>query len=221
MTVLGKLISLNIAKTVSVPYGSKEVETGIFKTSIAMPLMLTRTGLIGDQQADLLNHGGPDKAVCVYSADHFPYWEKEWGKPVEAGAFGENFTVQGLTEAIMHIGDTFRIGEAVVQVSQPRSPCYKLGVKHLMPELPLHVQQAGHTGYYFRVLQEGIVQEGDELILEQRHEIGLSIAAANELMYVNKEDRDGISRLLSVQELAESWKDHFAKRLDKLSAQEQ
>ena len=121
----------------------------------------------------------------------------------------------------MHIGDTFRIGEAVVQVSQPRQPCFKLGVKHLMPELPSHVQQTGHTGYYFRVLQEGIVQEGDELILEQRHEIGLSIVEANELMYVNKEDRDGISRLLSVQELAESWKDHFAKRLDKLSAQEQ
>ena len=80
MTVLGKLISLNIAKTVSVPYGSKEVETGIFKTSSTMPLMLTRTGLIGDQQADLVNHGGPDKAVCVYSADHFPYWEKEWGE---------------------------------------------------------------------------------------------------------------------------------------------
>ena len=205
MTVSGKLISLNIANTVSVPYGSKEVETGIFKTSSGMPLMLSRTGLIGDQQADLLNHGGPDKAVCVYSADHFPYWEKEWGKPVEAGAFGENFTVQGLTEAIMHIGDIFRIGEAVVQVSQPRSPCYKLGVKHLMPELPLHVQQAGHTGYYFRVLPRKVsFKKGMSLDWSSAMRLVYTIAEANELMYVNKEDRDGISRLLSVQELAEN-----------------
>ena len=117
----------------------------------------------------------------------FPIGKRSGGSPVKAGAFGENFTVLGMTEDIIHIGDIVRIGEAVVQVSQPRSPCYKLGVKHLMPELPLHVQQAGYTGYYFRVLREGIVQEGDELILEQRHEIGLSIAEANELMYVNKE----------------------------------
>lgn len=220
MTVLGKLLSLNIAKSVTVPYGSKEVETGIFKTSCGMPLLLTRTGLIGDQQADLVNHGGPDKAVCVYSADHFPYWEREWGKRVEAGAFGENFTVQGMTEANIHIGDIIRIGEAAVQVSQPRSPCFKLGVKHGMPDLPLQVQQTGYTGYYFRVLKEGIVQEGDELIVEQRHKTAISISEANELMYVNKEDRDGISRLLSIQELAESWQEHFTKRLDKLLAQE-
>ncbi|MFC5648475.1 MOSC domain-containing protein [Paenibacillus solisilvae] len=220
MAVLGKLLSLNIAKAVSVPYGSKVVETGIFKTSSGKPLRLTRTGLVGDQQADTVNHGGPDKAVCVYSADHFAYWEEQWSKPVEAGAFGENFTISGLTEENIHIGDIIRIGEAVVQVSQPRQPCFKLGVKHQIPELSLQVQQSGYTGYYFRVLQEGIVQEGDELIVEKRHEKGISIAEANVLMYENKEDRAGISRLLSVQELADSWQEHFSKRLDKLSAQE-
>ncbi|MBW7459428.1 MOSC domain-containing protein, partial [Paenibacillus sepulcri] len=182
MSVIGQLLSLNIALPVAVLHGSREVETGIFKKPSSRPLYLAKTGLDGDGQADLINHGGEDKAVCVYSSVHYPYWASEWGKDAEAGAFGENFTVSRITEQSICIGDIVRAGEAVVQVSQPRQPCFKLGIKHGLPKLPLQVQQTGYSGFYFRVLQEGIVAAGDELVLASRHPAGVTIAEANRIM---------------------------------------
>jgi MOSC domain-containing protein YiiM len=197
-------------------HGDKEVRTGIFKTPAGTPLFLSRAGLAGDGQADLINHGGEDKAVCVYSADHYPFWKREWGVEAGAGAFGENFTVAEITENSLCIGDVLRVGEAVVQVSQPRQPCFKLGLKHRMPELPLHVQQTGFTGFYFRVLEEGIVKDGDALYIEGRHPAAVSIAEANRLKYKDKSEIEGIRRLLAVAELSASWRESFESRLAEL-----
>ncbi|BBH19934.1 hypothetical protein Back11_12790 [Paenibacillus baekrokdamisoli] len=219
MLSVGRLLSLNIAKAVSIPYGSKQVDTGIFKKPSERPLLLTKNGIDGDEQADLINHGGPDKAICVYSADHYPYWQEVWKQPVASGAFGENFTVSGMTEELISIGDIIRVGQAFVQVSQPRSPCFKLGVKHNNPKLQLHVQQTGYTGFYFRVLKEGIVQEGDELFLDKRHPAAFTIREANLLMYVNKTDRNNMIRLLGIEELSESWRDSFISKLAALTAE--
>ncbi|MCQ6560122.1 MOSC domain-containing protein [Paenibacillus mendelii] len=221
MTKAGKLVSLNVAMPIQVNYGSKEVITGIFKQPVQKRLHLGMLGLSGDGQGDLVNHGGMDKAVCVYSEQHFPYWEKEWGHAPEAGAFGENFTVTAMTEEQLHIGDVLHIGGAVVQVSQPRQPCFKLAMKHGRPELTLQVQSSGYTGYYFRVLQEGDVGCGDEMILENPHPAGVTIAEANRVMYRDKKDIAGIRRLLDIDELSSSWRETLTLRLKKIEGEEQ
>lgn len=213
---LGMLQSLNVSLLESVPFGKKEVVTGINKKPYSGALLLGMTGLPGDAQGDTVFHGGPDKAVCVYSAVHFPYWADRWERAVLPGAFGENFTVSALTEHSVCIGDTVAIGHALVQVSQPRQPCFKLGMKHGLPGLQLDVEETGFTGFYFRVLQEGFVAEGDALTLQKRHPAGITVAEANRVMHTDKRDRDGIARLLAVGELAESWRQSLTKRLAKL-----
>ena len=133
--------------------------TGIFKLPVSGPLWLGRTNLQGDGQADLVHHGGIDKAVCVYSADHWPYWQAILPpNQLRGGAFGENFTVEQLTEADVCIGDVFEIGTALVQVSQPRQPCWKLARRWHIKDLAVQAERTGFTGWYFRVLQEGRVE---------------------------------------------------------------
>lgn len=213
---LGTLLSLNVSMLETVPFGNKEVVTGINKKPFDGSLDLSATGLTGDAQGDLVFHGGVDKAVCVYSAVHFPYWAEQWGRPVSAGDFGENFTVSALTEHSLCIGDVVAVGQALLQVSQPRQPCYKLGMKHGLPSLQLDVQETGFTGFYFRVLKEGAVAQGDLLTLRQRHEAGVSVAEANRVMHRDQRDRDGIVKLLGVPELSESWRHTLGKRLSRL-----
>ena len=149
--------SLNVGKPRDLQFGKKEITTGINKKPVSNPVYLSTLNFTGDGQGDLVHHGGRDKAVCVYSYEHYPYWEKELGKPLDFSAFGENLTLLGLTEDELCIGDSFQIGEAVVQVSQPRQPCFKLSLIHERKDMPLLIQNTGYTGYYFRVLKEGMV----------------------------------------------------------------
>lgn len=213
---LGKLVSLNVALPVAVMHGSREIQTGINKEPAAGRVFLTKTGLHGDGQGDLVHHGGEDKAVCVYSRDHFPYWEEAWGKQVRPGAFGENFTAEGLTEEKLCVGDVVRVGSALVQVSQPRQPCFKLGLKHGLPELPVRVQENGYTGFYFRVLEEGEVGAGDSFTLERRDPAGLTLREANRVMHTDKKDAAGIAKVLEVAALSASWRETLSSRLAKL-----
>jgi MOSC domain-containing protein YiiM len=214
----GKLLSINISLPVTVPYGSKEVSTGIFKQPIAGPAAVTRHGLQGDGQADLVNHGGPDKAVCVYSFAHRPFWEAEWGKPMDYAAFGENFTVTELREKEVCIGDVLRAGSALFQVSQARLPCFKLALKHELPKLPEQVQQTGYTGFYLRVLEEGEVQAGDELVLVGRHPEAqrMTVFDAARIMLFGKHDLAASERLLAIPGLASSWQEMLTERIGKL-----
>lgn len=143
--------------------------SGIAKEPVDGPIWLSKTQLSGDGQADRVHHGGPEMAVLVYSAEHYPLWRAELGMPeLPYGAFGENFTVSGLDEATVSIGDTFQVGEALVQVSQPRSPCWKLARRWGVPDLVARVQATGRSGWYLRVLQEGHVAPGQEMVRVDR-----------------------------------------------------
>ncbi|XID94469.1 MOSC domain-containing protein [Paenibacillaceae bacterium WGS1546] len=210
------LLSLNIGKVRSDVYKGKEARSGIRKTGVDRALRLTELGLAGDEQADLVNHGGPDKAVCVYSLDHYPHWEDVLKRALPNGAFGENFSVRGMLEDEVRIGDVFRVGTATVQISQPRQPCWKLAMRWGLNELPLLVTESGATGFYFRVLLAGQVKAGDVLRLERPHAAGITVAEANRVMHRDKGDAAGIRRLLALGELAANWRETFAKRLARL-----
>lgn len=143
--------------------------SGIVKEPVQGPLWLSSSQLEGDGQADRVHHGGPEMAVLAYGAEHYPAWRRELELPdLPYGAFGENFTVAGQSEATVSIGDTFQVGEAIVQVSQPRSPCWKLARRWGLPDLAVRVQQTGRTGWYLRVLEEGLVAPGQEMVLVDR-----------------------------------------------------
>lgn len=211
-----RLLSLNVGKPAALAHGAKEVISGIYKYASDASHTLTFTGLSGDGQGDTVHHGGPDKAVCAYFGARYPYWREILNQPFEYGAFGENFTLSGWTEEDLCIGDIVEAGEVLLQVSQPRQPCYKLGLRHGLPDLPAMVQSRGYTGFYFRVLKEGSVAAGTELRLKQRHPAGKTIAEANRLMYTDKEDIEGLRALLEVKELAQSWQDQLGSRLQRL-----
>ncbi len=210
------LVSLNVGKPIAVNHGTKEIMSGIFKQGSEEELRLEKTGLSGDGQADLVNHGGPDKAVCAYFEAHYDYWSEQLSIPLAYGAFGENFTISNWTEEELCIGDIIEAGELMLQVSQPRQPCFKLGIRHKAADLPIKVQQSGYTGFYFRVLKEGAIKAGAQLRLKERHSAGITIAEANRLMYVDKQDIAGLRKLLAVKELAESWQEPLASRLARL-----
>ncbi|WP_248928233.1 MOSC domain-containing protein [Paenibacillus hamazuiensis] len=213
-----KLVSLQVGKPGEHLFNGRPVMTGIYKEAVLHPVYLGAEQLDGDGQADLVNHGGPDKAVCVYCAEHYPYWRQRLDRELEYGAFGENFTVAGMPETDVRIGDIYEIGEAVVQLSQPRQPCFKLGGKHELNELPLYVQETGYTGYYFRVLKPGMVAAGQPLRLVERHSLQVTVAYANGIKYHDKQNAEGVRRILQVAELAQSWRESFSERLRKLES---
>lgn len=164
-----KIVSINVAKPKTVLYKGKEVSTGIFKKPVEHPVYLSFLNFEGDGQANLVHHGGKDKAVCAYSYEHYSYWEKKLGRSLEYGSFGENLTMIGMVEEEVCIGDIFQLGEALVQVSQPRQPCYKLSIKLSVQDLPNQIQNTGFTGFYCRVLQEGWVEKNSPVRLISRH----------------------------------------------------
>ena len=208
-----QFLSLNIGLPKEVTYGGKVIHTGINKKQVKEPVYLSFVKFNGDGQADLVHHGGVDKAVCVYTGDHYPYWEKELNQDLVYGAFGENITVSDMREEDVCIGDTFQIGEAVVQVTQPRQPCFKLAKKYNIPKLPLYFQETGYTGFYFRVLKEGWVSSVDTLKRLQSDPKGVSVAFANRIMHKEKQNIEGIKRILEVNALSSSWRKSFEKRI--------
>ncbi|WP_242316132.1 MOSC domain-containing protein [Bacillus cereus group sp. BfR-BA-01355] len=208
-----RLLSLNIGLPKEVTYGGKVIHTGINKKQVKEPVYLSFVKFNGDGQADLVHHGGVDKAVCVYTGDHYPYWEQELNQDLVYGAFGENITVSGMREEDVCIGDTFELGQAIVQVTQPRQPCFKLAKKYNISKLPLYFQETGYTGFYFRVLKEGWVSSVDTLKRLQSDPKGVSVAFANHIMHKEKQNIEGIKRILEVNALSSSWRKSFEKRI--------
>ncbi|BAU29248.1 MOSC domain-containing protein YiiM [Aneurinibacillus soli] len=208
--------AVNIGLPVSYDTGGVRWKSAIAKQPVNGERMLGPEGLEGDGQADLKHHGGPDKAICVYPFEHYPYWEERLGRVLPVAAFGENLTVNGLVETDVCIGDTFALGETIVQVSQPRQPCHKLAKRYGVPDMALWVQETGRTGFYFRVIQTGSIQADPGLVLRRlsADPAGISVTCANQLMHYNKEDRDGIRRLLDVEALSASWRATFERRLE-------
>jgi MOSC domain-containing protein YiiM len=215
----GQIVSVNVGKPKELIYKGKSIQTGIEKQPVDKPLLLTKVNFVGDGQADLVNHGGEDKAVCVYPFEHYAYFSSEIGLSLSYGAFGENLTLLGLTEEKVCIGDEFQIGEAVVQVSQPRQPCFKLAHRHDTKDLPLRFQGTGYTGFYFRVLSEGVVSKEDSVQFLRRHQDEITISYINEVQYKDKSNKEKVKKILSVPFLSESYQKTFMKRLQLLEKQ--
>lgn len=193
----------------------REWTSGIFKTPVAGEVWLGATGLAGDGQADLRVHGGADKAVNAYASEHYPHWLATLQLPeMPYGAFGENFTLGGLTEETVCIGDVYEIGQALVQVSQPRQPCRKLSRRWQVKDLAAQVIANGKTGWYFRVLREGFVAAEMPVRLLERQNPEWSITAANDVMYARQQDLEVARNLAACELLSASWRQYLSKRFD-------
>lgn len=214
-----KLLSVNVSLPKEVPHRSGTVETGIFKEPVAGRIMLRTLNLDGDGQADLVNHGGTHQAIYAYPAEHYDYWQRELGRDgFGFGQFGENFTVEGMLEDEVHVGDVFRVGGARVEVSQPRTPCFKLGIKMGLPRFPKLFLASGRIGFYLRVLKEGEVGAGDAVERVESDPERLTVREASRLLFFEKENLEGARRALRVRALSPGWRDSFEERLMKAGA---
>jgi len=210
------LLSVNVGLAREAQFKGKEARSGIYKSRIVGAVPVHLTGLSGDEQADTVNHGGPDKAVCAYPYRHYAFWEEKLGQSLEYGAFGENFTIDEVDETEVCIGDVFSIGDTRLQISQPRIPCWKLAMKWGVDELPAMVRDTGKTGFYFRVLTPGAVEPGQRLVRIAADPAGITVDEANAIMHRGKTDREGMRRLLALAPLADSWKETLTARLSRL-----
>lgn len=187
--------------------------SAIVKTVVEGPVELTEFGLQGDRQADQVNHGGRDKAVCSYAFDHYRFWIDRLGlEALQPGAFGENVTVAGLADAAVCIGDVITVGNAVVQISQPRQPCWKLARQWGMANFAEQVVEANRTGWYFRVLHAGVIRAGDPLVVIDRPHPEWTIEAANEVMHRGARDPEASAVLAAVPALSHSWASTLRRR---------
>jgi MOSC domain-containing protein YiiM len=216
-----KLISVNTGLPREVMWHGKPVTTGIYKQAVAGRVALHKLNLDGDRQADLSVHGGEHKAVYCYAIAHYDYWRKELpGRELPMGVFGENFTVEGLLESSVHLGDQFSVGSAEVVVTQPRLPCYKLGLRFEADDMVKRFLASGRTGFYCAVSREGEVGAGDEVVLVAREPHAIPVAEVTRL-YTLKTYGDAdvatVERALQVAALPESWKAYLRERLEKIA----
>src|SRR5436190_2502595 len=216
-----KLISVNVGRPRLVLRNEEPVSTGIFKEPIAGRVMMRTLNLDGDRQADLSVHGGPSKAVYIYPAEHYDFWKREFPEmDLPWGMFGENFTTTGLLDTEINIGDKFRIGEAEVVVTQPRMPCYKLGIRFGRTDIIKRFLQSERTGFYLAVLKEGEVATGDEFALVERDAHDVRVVDITRLYAREKGNAALLRRALEVEALPEGWRHYFQDRLEKLSGSE-
>lgn len=184
----GRLLAVFVGEPQEITDGGKTVSTAIFKSRVSGPVMVRRLNLDGDRQADLSVHGGVDKAVYCYPSEHYEAWSSELGRELDYGTFGENLTVSGLLEDSLHVDDVLVVGNAVLQVSQPRFPCFKLGIKLNDPQMVRRFQRSGRSGFYCRVLEEGTIEAGQTIEVTERD--GSQPTVVSVVSAVNK--RDGI-----------------------------
>lgn len=213
-----RIVSVQVGRPREVLSRGRVVTTAISKQPVAGRLLLRRLNLDGDQQADLTVHGGPDKAVYVYPVDHYPFWRTEYpAMDLPHGMFGENLTIEGLLEDDVCIGDAFRIGGAEVVVTQPRMPCFKLGVQFGHDDVLKRFLRSRRTGWYLSVAREGEIGRGDAIERLRRDPHGLTVTDLTRLYAEDRLNRDLLHRALAVPELPTAWRDYFQKRLDKLA----
>src|SRR6266513_1423233 len=195
-----KILSLNVSLPREVTWQGKLVTTGIFKEPVNGPVMLRTLNLEGDQQADLTVHGGVDKAVYAYPSEHYGYWRAELpGVDLPWGMFGENFTTEGLFEETVYIGDRFRIGDAEVIVTEPRMPCYKLGIKFGRADMIKRFLASRRTGFYFAVAREGAVGAGDAIKLIRPEQQETSVGDITRLYAFEKNDLKGLRQAIGIE----------------------
>jgi MOSC domain-containing protein YiiM len=216
-----RLVSLNVGLPREVVWHGRNVSTGIFKDPVEGRVALRKLNLDGDRQADLMVHGGEHKAVYCYPLEHYAYWKDELrGRDLPLGMFGENFTVTGFQEDSVYIGDRFSVGTAEVIVSQPRMPCYKLGIKFQADDMVRKFLASGRSGFYVAVTREGEVGVGDEITVLSRDPQAVPVSAITKLYiarHFSDDDLGVLRRALQVEALPASWKDYFRERLQETS----
>lgn len=212
-----KVVSVNVGLPRQVEWKGEIVTTGIFKSAVSQRVHIRKLNLDGDRQADLRVHGGEDKAIYVYPSEHYQFWRNELPEmDLPWGMFGENFTVDGLFEDSVNIGDTLRIGTAEMIVTQPRLPCYKLGVRFGRADIVKRFLQSRRTGFYLRVLREGNVAAGDTIELISRDPVKISVVDIVRLYAIDRQDWKTMHRATQVDALPEGWRRYFADQLEKL-----
>lgn len=213
-----RVVSLNVGLPRTVTWRGKPVETGIWKQPIAGRAAIRGDNLVGDRQADLTVHGGRDKAVYGYPTEHYPWWRTQLpGIELPWGAFGENLSVEGLSETHVRIGDRFCIGTAELMVTQPRMPCFKLGLKFDRPQLVKEFLRSERSGFYFAVVRAGTIGAGD--VIEQVHEEPTSMTVTDlvRLSVASHIETDVLRRAVATPGLAEVWREEFRQRLEQQS----
>jgi MOSC domain-containing protein YiiM len=209
-----KLLSINVGLPREMEWKGQMVRTSIFKLPVSGRIQVAKLNLEGDQQSDLLVHGGIDKAVYAYPSEHYSFWRQELSDiDLPWGAFGENFTTAGLVEETVHIGDRFRLGSAEFVVTQPRMPCFKLGIRFNRPDIVKRFLQSGRTGFYLAVLKEGEVTAGNTIDLLKRDENGVTVSDIVNLYERDASNQDLLHRVSELPSLPKSWRDYFRKRL--------
>ncbi|MFZ3215964.1 MAG: MOSC domain-containing protein [Candidatus Acidiferrales bacterium] len=211
-----KVLSVNVALPRLISWRGQTFKTGIFKEPVRGPVMMRQLDLDGDRQADLSVHGGPDKAVYAYPAEHYSFWSKEFpGMDLPWGQFGENLTTEGLRESDTHIGDILRIGHATVRVTQPRVPCLKLAAKFQRDDILKRFLQSGRSGFYLAVIEEGLVEAGDAIERIQQAGNGVSVSDINKL-FNHEADLPLLRRATQLEALPLDWREYFAQELNLL-----
>lgn len=209
-----KLVSVNVGLPRDVARGEELVRTAIWKAPVEGRVRVSKLNLAGDRQADLTVHGGPNKAVYAYPSEHYPWWRRELGlTDAPPGLFGENLTTEGLTEDDVRVGDSLRVGTAELVVTQPRLPCFKLGIRFGRPDMPQRLLRSGRTGFYLAVVREGEIGAGDPLEWLDRDPDRPTIAEVVHLYTADEPDPDLLRRALRAPSLPEGWRERFRRRL--------
>jgi MOSC domain-containing protein YiiM len=212
------IVSVNVGQPREVFWQGRMVLTSIYKYPVAGPILLRPDNFAGDQQADLTVHGGPEKAVYVYPAAYYDEWRSELsGTDLPWGMFGENLTMAGVSDATVYIGDRYRIGSAEVVVTQPRLPCYKLGLRFGRESFLKQFLQSGRTGYYLAVERAGQIVVGDTVTLLSREAHQVTVADVVRLYVKDRYDIEGLRRAVTAMKLPEWWREEFQRRLDRVS----
>jgi MOSC domain-containing protein YiiM len=209
-----KLISVNVGLPKEITINGKIVRTSIWKNPVQARIHVSTLNLDGDQQSDLSVHGGVDKAVYLYPSEHYSYWRTQLPDvELSWGAFGENFTSEGILEDQIKVGDRIRVGSAEFMVTQPRMPCFKLGIRFNRREMVKHFLASKRCGFYLAVIREGEVENGDAIEFTEKHETGLTITDIVNLYTVDSRNQELLRRATELSALPQSWKDYFRKRL--------
>jgi len=209
-----KVLSVSVGLPREIEWKGKMVRTSIFKAPVPGRVRVGQLNLEGDQQSDLSVHGGINKAVYAYPSEHYPFWRQELpGIDLPWGAFGENLTTEGLLEEAVRIGDRFRAGSAEFVVTQPRMPCFKLGIRFDRPDIVKRFLQSGRSGFYFAVVKEGELGAGDSIEMLRRDEHGVTVADIVNLYGRDAKNQDLLLRVSELPSLPKSWRDYFHKRL--------
>jgi MOSC domain-containing protein YiiM len=212
---MATLLSVNVGLPKDVPWQGRTVHTGIWKQPVDGPRLVRRLNIEGDGQGDLNGHGGEQRAVLAYQIESYRHWQQHFGTDdFEFGQFGENFTIDGLPDDEVCIGDRYRIGEAEFEVTQPRVTCFRVGMRMGQPELPSLLVAHRRPGFYLRVITEGHVQAGDQIVRTRRGRHALSVAEVDALLYLPRRDIDTLRAAVDIPQLSPGWQQSFRELLD-------